>query len=222
MPSGPVPAPIRVLVVEDDAKTRAWLAAVIGGSEGFACVGAHETAERAEREIVAGRPDVILLDLELPRMSGLEWLRSVNSRWPELPVVVLTMHQEPARIFSALEAGAVGYLVKPTPAVRLLEALTDARSGGAPMTGAIARLVLRKFRQQSTARRQLEGLSERETEVLERISEGLLPEEVADALGIRPRTVATHLLHIYRKLHVVTCAQAVARYFGSHSPARAP
>lgn len=131
------------MVVEDDAKTRAWLAAVIGGSEGFACVAAHESAERAEREIVAGRPDVILLDLELPRMSGLEWLRSVNSRWPELPVAGLDACTRSGADFLRPRSRGCRVPGQAHPGRTPSKALADAHSGGAPMTGAIARLVLR-------------------------------------------------------------------------------
>ncbi len=216
----PIRRSIQVLVVEDDPKPRVWLEKVFSTNPGFVCLGAHATAEQAEVQILRQRPHLVLLDLELPGQSGVAWLETVNRRWPDLPVLVHTAYDEPARIFGALEAGASGYLVKPVREARLLDAITEAHEGGAPMTPAIARLVLRRLQGQAKTRRQIEGLTSRENEILRLISEGFLPEEVAGSLGISARTVSTHLQHVYRKLHVATRAQAVAKYLGNPESAR--
>jgi len=200
------------MIVEDDPDTRGMLTALFRGSPGFTCDGAHATAESAARQLASARPDVILLDLELPKLPGVAWLADVNRRWPDLPVLVLTAHSDPERLFAALAAGACGYLVKPVPPARILEAVAEVHDGGSPMSSGVARLVLRRFREKAERRLCLETLTQREQEVLKRISQGLLPEEVAAELGISARTVGTHLHHIYGKLHVATRAQAVARF----------
>lgn len=205
---------LQVLVVEDQPQPLARLRNLFSSTPGFDCHGSHPSAEAAEAQISVRRPHVVLLDLELPRQSGVDWLRSVNRRWNDLPVIIHTAYDEPARIFAALETGAVGYLVKPVPDHRLLSAVVEAHEGGAPMTPAIARLVLRRLQSQASTHRDLEALTPRENEILRLISEGYLPEEVADRLTIAPRTVGSHLHHIYRKLHVATRAQAVAKYLG--------
>lgn len=204
--------PLEVLVIEDESQALTHLLQLFSSSPGFECLGAHASAEDAEACIVDRRPHVVLLDLELPGQSGVDWLKSVNRRWHELPIIIHTAYDEPARIFGALEAGALGYLVKPVANERLLNAITEAHEGGAPMTPAIARLVLRRLQHRATTQRQLEGLTTRENEILRLISEGFLPEEVAAQFKISYRTVGTHLHHVYRKLHVATRAQAVAKY----------
>ncbi|HAB14842.1 MAG TPA: response regulator transcription factor [Verrucomicrobiota bacterium] len=208
------PSPIRVMIVEDDSDTRGMLAALFRGSPGFACDSAHATAESAARQLALARPDVIVLDLELPKLPGVTWLADLNRHWPELPVLILTAHSDPARLFAALAAGACGYLVKPVPPARILEAVAEIHAGGAPMSSGVARLVLGRFREKTGHHLQMETLTTREQEVLKRISQGLLPEEVAVELGISMRTVGSHLHHIYGKLHVATRAQAVARFLG--------
>lgn len=209
------PAVIRVMVVEDDPRFRRTLEALFGGTPGFACLGAHATAEAASRQLKTDRPHVLLVDYELPGRSGVDLLREVLVHGTELPAIVLTVHQDPHRIFAALEAGASGYLVKPVTPLQVLGAVEEVHAGGAPMSAAIARLVLRRFRKEARDRQDLQELTERELEVLRLTSEGLLPEEVGERLGIAKRTVTTHLQHVYAKLHVRTRAQAVAKYLGN-------
>ena len=199
--------------MEDDDPLREHLKVLIGGAPGFSCTGAHRTAEAALRHIPGEMPDVVLLDLNLPNKSGLDFLTELSVRSPEANVVVLTVSDDAHRIFRALEAGACGYLVKPVPPTRLLEAITDAKGGGAPMSSQIARLVIKSFRERGRIREKLEDLTSREAEILELLSKGFLTKEIGDRLDISARTVETHLHHIYHKLHVRSRAQAVAKFF---------
>ncbi|HKX62421.1 MAG TPA: response regulator transcription factor [Verrucomicrobiae bacterium] len=207
--------PIRVSVVEDTAVYREHLVALINGAPGFACAGAHGSAESALSHVVRERPDVLLLDLGLPRRSGDECLRELKEKLPGLEVLVLTMHDEPKRIFKALEAGASGYLIKPVAPASLLEAISEVRQGGSPMSSPIARLVIRTFHQRGSNNAHLKSLTPREDEILKFLAQGLHTSEIAAALKISKRTVGSHLHHIYDKLHVASRSQAVAKFFGS-------
>jgi len=203
---------IKVSIVEDDDKLRNHLVALIGGADGFCCLGAHRTAESALKSIPLEKPQLVLLDLELPKKSGLQCLCELKARLPVLEVLVLTIHDDAHRIFRALEEGACGYLVKPVQPARLLEAIREARTGGSPMSSQIARLVLRTFQQHRKARRILEALTIREEEVLNKLTKGYQTKEIADLLGVSDRTIGTHLRNIYQKLHVHSQAAAVAKY----------
>ncbi|MHB1306013.1 MAG: response regulator [Limisphaerales bacterium] len=207
----PVNDDIRVMVVEDHAETRRTLAALLQGSPGFACTGAHPSAETALTRIHAERPRVILVDLELRGMSGVEFLSLCRSRFPEVELVVLTMHDEPEWFFPALEAGATGYLVKGTPPARIIEAIAEVASGGSWMSGQIARRVLRSFERPAAIVGVLATLSAREREVLESLARGMRYDEIGLQLGVSARTVNAHLQHIYRKLHVHSATAAIAR-----------
>ena len=203
---------IKVVCVEDDDAYREHLAALINGTNGFHCIGSHRTAEAALKHLPGEQPDVLLLDLELPNTQGIELISEVVTRWPKLSILVVTMHDDSARIFAALEAGAIGYLIKPVSPVKLLEALAEAHAGGSPMASQIARLVVKRFQQQNRARQEFDGLSARELEVLEHIARGMDTKEIATLLAISDRTVGSHLRKIYEKLHVHSRAAAVARY----------
>lgn len=202
---------IKVVTVEDDNAFREHLVALLRGAAGFCCVGSHRTAEAALKHLPAERPDVLLLDLELPNIQGDQLIANVLVRWPKLAVLVLTIHDDPERIFQALEAGAIGYLVKPVSPARLLEAITEAHTGGSPMSSQIARLVVRRFQQQGQARHALEVLTPRETEILNHIARGLHTKEIADLLRLSERTIGSHLRNIYERLHVHSRAAAVAQ-----------
>lgn len=203
---------IKVATIEDDDEFRGHLTALIGGAEGFACIGSYRSAEVALRHLPVEQPDVLLLDLELPGRNGDDFIAEVSARWPEIAVLVLTVHDDCERIFPALETGAVGYLVKPVAPARLLEAIAEAHTGGSPMSSQIARLVVRRFQEQGRARPKLNGLSPRETEILEHIARGLENKEIASLLGLSDRTIGSHLRNIYDKLHVHSRAAAVARF----------
>ncbi|MBI3414310.1 MAG: response regulator transcription factor [Verrucomicrobia bacterium] len=204
---------IKVSIVEDRPDTLQSLAALIGGSDGFCCVGAHATAESALKHIAKEKPHILLLDLGLPKMSGLECLHELNQRnLPGLKIVILTATESPHDVFEALEAGASGYLVKPTQPAKLLEALAEVANGGGPMSSQIALLVLKSFHQRGRNQRSLEKLSPREEEILGYVAKGFRTAEIAKALSVSARTVSTHLCNIYEKLHVRSRAEAVAKF----------
>lgn len=201
-----------VAIIEDDARYRSFLRTIIEGTSGFQCGGSYASADIALSVIATHPPDLVLLDLELPGMPGEQAVPEFLRQMPSIQVVVLSFHQDPARLFACLEAGAVGYLVKPIDPAQLLDALREVKSGGSPMSGPIARLVLRSFRKRGCERRELDSLTPREMEVLRGIATGALPEDVSVTLGITNRTVQTHLRNIYNKLHVHSRSQAVARF----------
>lgn len=203
---------IRVATIEDDDEFREHLVALIGGAEGYCCVGSFRNAETALKHFAADPPDVLLLDLELPGRNGLNVITEMTARWPKLAIVVLTIHDESAKIFTALEAGAVGYLGKPVSPVRLLEAIAEAHAGGSPMSSSIARMVVRKFHDQGRMQQKLDQLTARETEILDHISQGLSTKEIAASLGLSDRTIGSHLRKIYDKLQVHSRAAAVGRF----------
>ncbi len=203
---------IRVAVVEDQAELRSLVVELISGADGFACAGAYPTAEAALEALPRQMPHVALLDLELPGMSGLDLIRRLSEQWPALNLLVVTIHDDPYQIFRALEAGASGYLVKPVPAAKLLEAIADIHAGGSPMSSQIARLVVKSFRERGRARRDLEGLTPREEEILRLVSQGHALKHIASELKLSLSTVGTHLRNIYSKLHVNSRAQATAKY----------
>jgi len=203
------------MVLEDDRGTREALATLIGGSPGFACVGAHATAEGAARVLAVQKPDVILVDLELPGASGTEFLRTCRHRYPEAELVVLTVHAEANWVFPALEAGASGYIVKGAGFGKVLDAIIEVHSGGSSMSSQVARLVLQSFRRKALRQAESARLSPRETEVLESLSQGMRQAEIADHLGISHRTVNTHLYRIYEKLHVHSVHAALVQAFAT-------
>jgi DNA-binding NarL/FixJ family response regulator len=203
---------IRVTIVEDDDSFREHLSALIGGTPGFRCLGSYRTAETALKHLAAEQPDVLLVDLELPNTQGIGLISDALGRWSKLTVVVLTICDDTPRIFEALEAGAIGYLIKPVSPARLLEAIAEAHAGGSPMASQIARLIVKRFQQQSRSREELDALTPRETEVLENIARGLQTKEIGELLGISERTIGSHLRNIYEKLHVRSRAAAVARF----------
>ena len=208
----PANGDIKVVIVEDDDLFRQHLAALIGGARGFQCLGAHRTAEAALRHLPVAQPDLLLLDLELPHKQGGELIPEIVARWPKVAVVVLTIHDDAARIFPALEAGAIGYLIKPVAPVKLLEALAEAHAGGSPMASQIARLMVQRFQQQGRTRQEIETLTPRETEILEQFARGLHTKEIAELLKISDRTIGTHLRNIYEKLQVSSRSAAVVKF----------
>ena len=203
---------IRVSIVEDDVEFREHLRALIGGSDGSELVGAHPSAETALKSVPADKPEVVLLDLGLPRKSGLEFIADLKCKQPEIAILVLTLHDDTHRIFAALEAGASGYLTKPVAPARILEALIEVRNGGAPMSSQIARLVVKTFHKRGRSKQEFDCLTLREEEILGCLAKGFSYQEIADQLGISIRTVSSHLHNIYNKLHVRSRGEATARF----------
>lgn len=204
--------PRNVVIVEDDAGIRDHLVALLDASPGYQCVGACASGEEALAQIPHWRPDVVLMDINLPRMSGIECVARLKARLPDLLVLMLTVYEDGDSIFRALKAGASGYLIKRVASDRLLEAIDDVCSGGAPMSCQIARKVVQYFHQAGPSDEGSENLSPRETEILELLVAGCFFKEIADQLGISGETVRTHVNHIYRKLHVRSRTEAVVKY----------
>jgi DNA-binding NarL/FixJ family response regulator len=211
---------IQVALVEDDAGVRANLAAMLNASPGFHCQAAYIDGASALRGIATAHPDVVLMDINLPGMLGPECVRQLQTVAPGLPVLMLTVYDDSEQIFKSLMAGATGYLLKRTPQDKLLEAIREVDSGGAPMSRQIARRVVRFFREieqmPATAARapELRTLTEREERVLAGLAKGLAYKEIADVLNIGFETVRTHVRSIYEKLHVHSRTEAVLKYLG--------
>jgi DNA-binding NarL/FixJ family response regulator len=203
---------IRVSIVEDDAKVRSNLARLIDHSEGFACLSQHPSAEHALEHLPKSVPHVVLMDINLPGMSGVECVRLLKDFLPQTQVIMLTVYENTDHIFNALTGGASGYLLKQTPPAELLSAIRDVHRGGSPMTSHIARKVVASFRQPSRAPSELASLTPREQQVLDHLAKGFLYKEIADALAISYDTVHAHVRNIYEKLHVRSRGQAVAKH----------
>jgi DNA-binding NarL/FixJ family response regulator len=200
---------ITVSIVEDQDPLRATLARVISRAEGFECVSDYPTAEAALEGLPKDRPQVVLMDINLPGINGVECVRRLKRLLPEVLVIMLTVYEDTDNIFNALAAGATGYLLKRTPRAELLDAIREVRRGGSPMTAHIARKVVQSF-QQPAPTAPTSNLSQREQEVLDLLSQGFLYKEIADRLGISYETVHTYIRRIYEKLQVRTRTEAVA------------
>ena len=204
--------PLRVSIVEDDDDIRDHLALVINAAPGFTVVSRHPSAEEALEELPRLLPDVVLMDINLPRMDGIDCVRQLKAAHPRLQFLMLTVYDDSERIFQSLTAGASGYLLKRTSSRQLLEAVRDVHQGGSPMTSHIARKVVQFFNQQARLAPELEQLSSRELEVLDHLSRGRLYKEIAELLAISLDTVRKHLQSIYNKLHVHSRTEAVVKY----------
>lgn len=202
-----------IAIVEDEKRLRENLRAFIDETPGFACVGAWATGEDALREIPALRPSVVLMDINLPGMSGIDCIRRLVELVPGIHVVILTMYDDSDVIFRALESGAVGYLLKRTPLDELTVALRDLQDGGAPMSSSIARKVVQSFRSKGPSLHDSENLTAREEDVLRLVAGGLINKEIAEELGIGIETVRSHLKNIYDKLHVRSRTEAAMKFF---------
>ena len=209
-PGASPPAPIRVFVIEDLTPIREALQLLLDGTPGFACAGTAGSAEAGLAAPLESAPDVVLLDIGLPGMSGIEAVALLRETWPEADVLMLTVHDDEERVFAALRAGASGYLLKTSPPVALLEAVREAHEDGAPMSPSVARRVVRAFQR---PREGQEGLTGREREVLEQLIAGKSYKRIAAELQISVNTVAFHVKQVYQKLHVHSRAEAVARAF---------
>lgn len=203
---------IAVAIVEDNETVRHTLGELIEATPGFKCVCTCATAKEAMVEIPRLSPDVVLMDIHLPGESGISCTARLKAKMPELQVIILTVYKDTELILRALKAGASGYLLKRAQTNEVLRAITEVRTGGAPMTGEIARLVVQSFQSDSTPGLQKQGLSPREDEILGLLSEGITNKEIALRLGISADTVRTHLGRIYEKLHVQGRTEAVSKY----------
>jgi DNA-binding NarL/FixJ family response regulator len=208
---------IAVSIIEDDVPAREILAGWIRRGEGFRCVSEHGSAESALAKLPQEKPNVVLVDINLPGLSGIECVRRLKPTMPDTQFVMVTVYEDADHIFNALAVGASGYLLKQTARNDLLAALKEVHAGGSPMSSNIARKVVQSFRRPVTETGGTsDDLSPREREVLELLSRGYLYKEIADSLGISVPTVNTYIRRIYEKLHVRSRAQAVAKY--AHLP----
>ena len=203
---------IAVSIVEDDPQARKIFATWISGTSGFRLAGDWGDAEKALEALPTKKPNVVLMDINLPGMSGVEAVRRLKPLLPDTQFVMLTVYEDADHIYDALAAGASGYLLKQTPRLELLEAVADVHKGGSPMTSNIARKVVQSFRQTSKSASPEEGLSPREQEVLDLLARGYLYKEIAERLNISVPTVNTYVRRMYEKLQVQSRAQAVAKY----------
>jgi DNA-binding NarL/FixJ family response regulator len=203
---------IAVAIVEDDVTIREGLKALIGASGGFTCVGDYPSAEDALIHIGDHAPDIVLMDIHLPGMSGVECVRQLKSKLPSVQVMMLTVYQNDENIFAALKAGANGYMVKRTKPERLLEAIMELHGGGSPMSAEIARKVVGTFHERHVLNEAAaENLTDREREILGYLANGMRYKEIAERLFISTHTVRTHIHRIYEKLHVHTKSEAIIR-----------
>lgn len=202
---------IKVAIVEDNVETRESLFYLLRGSPGFACVGAFESGEEALKQVPGQRPDIVLMDIRLPGMSGIECVRKLKALLPTTRIMMLSVFEDHDRIFESLRAGANGYLLKKTPPAKLLEAIQELHAGGAPMSAPIACQVIAEFQKPVAAPTGLAQLSKREQEILTSLNKGFLYKEIADQLSISTGTVRTHICRIYEKLHVHSRAQAMLK-----------
>jgi DNA-binding NarL/FixJ family response regulator len=208
----PATVPLKVALVEDKRDVRESWARLISSFTDFSCVCKCSTGEEALRLIPPAQPDVVLMDIFLPRMSGIECTARLKIALPKTPIVILTASDDDEMVFLALQAGADGYLLKRTKPADLRTALLDVLGGGAPMTSEIARRVVASFRQKPRGLDDTVSLTAREEETLLLLSKGYSNKEIADRLNLSVETVRSHLKHIYEKMHVRSRAEAVARY----------
>ena len=206
--------PVKVSIVEDNDRVRESLASLIEGARGFRCVGAHRSAEAALKLVPEEKPNVVLMDIHLPRLCGIDCVRKLKAIEPDLLVLMLTAYEDDDLIFQALKAGANGYLVKQTPPSEILAAIREVHEGGAPMSSNIARKVIQSFHQTASSESTTETLSPREREILELLAKGYMNKEIADTLSIAFQTVHTHVRNIYGKLHVRSRTEAVVKFLG--------
>jgi len=204
--------PIRIAVVEDDKTVREGLQMLLNGSPGFACVAAYGNGEDALAGIPDIMPDVVLMDINLPGINGIECILKLKELDIPQLFIMLTVFEDTDAIFRSLSAGACGYLLKHTPPVRLLEAIQDVHRGGSPMSGEIARKVVQSFQQPVTKAPASVSLTKREEEILGFLAQGYFYKEIAGSLNISVETVRTHIRNIYEKLQVRTRTEAVLKY----------
>lgn len=212
----PAARPVRVCVVEDDNVVREQLVHQLQRAHGFTCVSSHRSAEAALEEIPKHKPDVVLMDINLPRMNGIDCVRQLKGQLPATQYVMLTVYEDADVIFKSLLAGAVGYLLKgrAVSTAQVLDAVRDAARGGSPLNSLIARKIVQYFHHQPARAGAEQPLSVREREVLELLSKGLPYKEIADLLNVNIETVRKHCHNIYEKLQVSSRTEAVVKFLG--------
>jgi DNA-binding NarL/FixJ family response regulator len=203
---------IKIAIVEDDRTTREGLEMIINLAAGFRCVCTCMTAEDALSMLPIHTPEVVLMDIHLPKMSGIECVAELKMLLPSVQVIMVTVYEDPDRIFCALRAGACGYLLKRSTPEQVLTAIRDVQTGGVPMSSEIARKVIAHFQEQETAAADVEKLSPREREVLDLVVRGLSNKEIVGRLSITIEGVRWHLRNIYEKLHVHSRTEVLVKF----------
>ena len=201
---------MKILIYEDDDKLRQSLTLLIDGTEGYSVVGGFPNCRNVEAEVGALRPDIVLMDIDMPEVNGIEGVERIKVKFPDVKILMHTVFDDNDKLFACLKAGANGYLLKKTSPAKLLEALQDIHTGGAPMSPGIARRVLATFHEMKPATEKY-GLTKREKEVLQLLTEGYTYKAISSECHISMDTVSTHLRHIYEKLHVNCGTEAVAK-----------
>jgi DNA-binding NarL/FixJ family response regulator len=209
-----VSTPITVSIVEDNRGTRESLVALLSGEAGLRCLGAHATGEAALKAIPVEKPDVVLVDINLPGINGIELVSRLKFQLPGVQMLMLTTYEQRDLIFDSLRAGASGYLLKDTPHAEIVHAIEQVHAGGAPMSMQIARKVVDHFRKIPQPASDVEQLSPREQEILALLAQGFLYKEMGEKLGISMNTIRTHLKRIYEKLHVQSRTEAAVKFYG--------
>ncbi len=214
--------PISVGIVEDNDGLRRSLVRLISHTPGMCCVGSWSEGKSALAQLPALKPDVVLMDINIPGMSGIECTAQLKQISPQTQVIIVTVYEDNENIFRALQAGACGYMLKRAFSENILEAITEVRSGGVPMSSDIARKVIQAFQKPAPQPGNAVELTKRETEILELVAQGLVNKEIGDRLNISYWTVKAHVRHIYEKLHVRTRSEAVVKFMSDGSLAAAP
>jgi DNA-binding NarL/FixJ family response regulator len=203
---------IKVAIVEDNRSFRDKLSNYLNETKGYQCIGSFDSAEDAVKHIPKLLPEVVLMDIHLPRMSGVDCARRLKELCPSVQILILTVYEDNDRIFGALKAGASGYLLKRADPTDILDAIQDVKQGGSPMSSQIARRVVQSFHESAPDPQKSQSLSQREEEILQQLSKGYSTKEIADRSSISVNTVRSHLRHIYEKLHVRSRTEAVLKF----------
>ena len=202
----------KVAIVEDNKTTREGLATIINLSTDFRCVCTCSSAEEALRVLPKHGPELVLMDIQLPNMSGVDCVARLKELLPAVKAIMVTVYEDPDRIFQAFRAGASGYLLKRSTPEEVLHAMREVQQGGGAMSGEIARRVIGYFREQTTAKAEVDELTAREREVLELVVHGLSNKEISGRLSVTVGAVRWHLKHIYQKLHVHSRTEAALKF----------
>ena len=204
---------IKVLLYEDNPQLREGLTMLIDGSDGFTVLASYKNCDNVTDEVEAWKPDVILMDIDMPGTNGIEGLKKIRARNTDVKILMLTVFDDNKNVFEAIRNGANGYVLKKTPPAKLLEYIEEAASGGAPMTASIATQVLKMFSQVNTSQNDDYNLSDREKQVLQLLVDGYSYKMIASEMFISIDTVRSHIKKIYEKLHVNSKSEAVAKAF---------
>lgn len=202
----------KVAIVEDNKTTREALETIVNMSSDFRCICTCATAEEALRVLPKEAPELVLMDIQLPNMSGVECVAKLKELLPNVRAIMVTVYEDPDRIFRALRAGASGYLLKRAEPEEVLSAMREVQQGGGAMSGEIARKVIGYFREQATATAEVDELTTREREVLELVVHGMSNKEISERLSVTMAAVRFHLKNIYHKLHVHSRTEAVLKF----------